>query len=106
MNCEDTIYLILKNSNSGIYTIYDSLVSSLFYQILSYDGSNLIKIISRSDDRCKLCSNYNNGRCMVFKEEDLIFEDSRSLKLFSPELKIGDFIDVKTILSYNFKNIY
>ncbi len=62
------------------YAPGDAAIAQQFYSTIAANPENIVEVISGLDDRCALCSNYQETHCAVFFEKSLHFEDRRALK--------------------------
>jgi hypothetical protein len=70
---------------------------SEFYRNVAADPDREINTNNDIDDICRRCNNYDGKQCSLYREEDLLFEDERSLKHF-PGVVVGEPVKVARIL--------
>ncbi len=86
-------------SNSRAYRESDADASQAYYLSVASDPANRITIVSGIDDVCRLCSNFDGSRCTLFREDDLAFEDRRTLYEIFDYLRIGQELKAADIIA-------
>jgi len=70
-----------------------------FYRSVAKNPNSKILVTMGIDDVCKICSNYDGKQCTLHTEEELFFEDRRTLDKFFPYLVVGEYVSVSDIIN-------
>lgn len=100
-------YKIQRNGRR-IRTYTDEDVQNIpgFYRHISQKPDISIKVTTKSDSVCRICSNYDGKQCSFFTEEELLFEDRRTQKDIFPSLVLGEDITLYDILKIDSHKIF